>query len=99
MYGTIKITLGHKTRKDRQLKVCKTMALPCLMYGKETWTQMNRRETAGSSRDEVSAVCCRLYCMGHGKEGRNKIRTKNEEDERTNTITQPSLASLHFFDD
>jgi hypothetical protein len=29
---------GHKTRKDKQLKFYKTMVLPCLVHGSETWT-------------------------------------------------------------
>jgi hypothetical protein len=43
-----KISLGHRTRKNAQFKLYKTMALPCLMYGSEMLTQKNRRKTIGS---------------------------------------------------
>jgi hypothetical protein len=36
--GKINITLGHKTRKETQLKLHKEMALPCLTCGSESWT-------------------------------------------------------------
>jgi hypothetical protein len=38
MFGTIKRTSGHKTRKDTPMKLYKTTALPCMIYGSETWT-------------------------------------------------------------
>jgi hypothetical protein len=38
MCGKIKIILGGKTRKGKQLKLYKPVALPCLMYRSETWT-------------------------------------------------------------
>jgi hypothetical protein len=36
--STIKITLGHMTRRGTQLKLYKTVTLLCLMYGRETRT-------------------------------------------------------------
>ncbi|KAJ4444055.1 hypothetical protein ANN_05844 [Periplaneta americana] len=41
--GTIKRTLKNKTRKDTVLKFYKTMAVPVLAYGAETWA-MNRSD-------------------------------------------------------
>lgn len=41
--GTIKRTLKNKTRRDTVLKFYKTMAVPVLAYGAETWA-MNRSD-------------------------------------------------------
>lgn len=35
--GTINRTLGNKTRKETRLKLYKTMVVPILTYGSETW--------------------------------------------------------------
>jgi hypothetical protein len=51
MCGTTKITLGQNAKKNAQLNFYKTTALPCLMYGSETWTlrgtDEGRLEVAG----------------------------------------------------
>ena len=58
--GTLKRTLKNKARKDSIIKLYKTMAVPIITYGSETWTmtaqhtariQMNfLRPTAGYQR-------------------------------------------------
>ena len=37
MCGTIRRTLGKKVREETMMKFYKTMAVPVLMYGSETW--------------------------------------------------------------
>jgi hypothetical protein len=73
MCGTIKRTLTNKIRKDTQLTCYIVMALPTLLYGRETWA-LNRsdirkietaemrflRHVAGHTRrDEISNLTIR----------------------------------------
>lgn len=36
--GTLRRSLGNKVRKDTHMKLYKSVALPILLYGAETWT-------------------------------------------------------------
>jgi hypothetical protein len=40
--GPVHRTLKNKTRKEKRLKFYKTMAIPALMYGGETWVPTTR---------------------------------------------------------
>jgi hypothetical protein len=56
MHGTKERTLRYKRTKNTQLKFCKTMTLPCLMYGSEILAQKKRRKATGSRRDAVHTI-------------------------------------------
>ena len=43
--GTISRTLKNKTRKETQLKFYKTIAVPTLLYGSETWITTKKEES------------------------------------------------------
>jgi hypothetical protein len=63
--------------KESELKLYKTLALPCLIrvYGSETWILRRRDEkTIQSSRDAVSTVCSGL-CTLWGRERSEGIRS------------------------
>lgn len=51
MCGTIRRTLGRKTRKETQLKFYKTMALPTLLYGSENWVLRRADESSIQSAE------------------------------------------------
>jgi actin-related protein len=74
MFGTTKITLRHKARKNKQLNFYKTMALPFLMYGRGKWTQDEKLKEDLSNTDEVCAAYSRL-CSGTRKRS-NEIRSQ-----------------------
>jgi hypothetical protein len=57
MCGTIKIILGHKTKKDTQLKFYKTKALPCLMSSSET-RALRRADGRRLEAAEMRVVRC-----------------------------------------
>lgn len=42
MCGTIRRTLGNKSRKDTQMNFYKIMAVPILLYGSETWVTIKK---------------------------------------------------------
>lgn len=50
--GTINRTLKHKTRKDTRIKFYKTMAVPILTYGSESWI-MNARNKSNIQAAEM----------------------------------------------
>ena len=59
--GTIQRTLKNKARKDTKLKFYKTMAVPVLLYGSETWIEKKERyEKYTVSRNEIFKKCERL---------------------------------------
>jgi hypothetical protein len=43
--GTINRTLKQKVRKDTKLKLYKTMAVPSVIYGSETWVDLKRNKS------------------------------------------------------
>jgi hypothetical protein len=43
--GPVHRTLKNKTRKEKRLKFYKTMAIPALMYGGETWVPTKKVQT------------------------------------------------------
>jgi hypothetical protein len=43
-------------------------------------------------RDAISAVCSRIYCMGHGKERRSNVTIRNDEGGQRNTRNEEKLA-------
>jgi len=43
--GTINRSLKNKTRKDTKIKLYKTMAVPSLMFGSETWVDTKRNQS------------------------------------------------------
>jgi hypothetical protein len=43
--GPVHRTLKNKTRKEKRLKFYKTMAIPALMYGSETWVPTKKVQT------------------------------------------------------
>jgi hypothetical protein len=59
--GAIKITLGHKTRKDTQLKLYETLKMPYLMGDSKTWIARRR----DGRRLEATDMRFIRFVMGH----------------------------------
>lgn len=71
MCGTIRRTLKGKVREDTQLKFYKTMAVPTLLYGSETWVDKT------SYRNNIQSAEMRFLRSVKGYSLKDKIR--NEE--------------------
>jgi hypothetical protein len=109
MCGTIKRNLINKTRKDKQLKFYKVMAVPVLLYGCENWplnrvdrsktetTEMKslRRVAGYTLRDEVTNTAIReLQIFNIGERIQSR---KIERHEHLSRMEQQRIAQQVMF--
>lgn len=73
MCGTIRRTLGKKTRKETQLKFYKTMAIPTLLYGSECWV-LKQREMSRIQASEMKFLRAVKGCTKADHERNQDIR-------------------------
>ena len=68
--GTINRTLKNRTRKDTKIKLYKTMAVPSLMFGRETWVNTTRNQSKIQSAEMK-------FLRVKGCSRRDQIRNEN----------------------
>ena len=73
--GAIRRTIGKKTRQDTQMKFYRTMAIPLIAYGSETWVSLKKDE----SRVQAAEMRFLRGVKGYSRQDRirnEKIRTE-----------------------
>ena len=73
--GTINRTLNNKTRKDTRIKFYKTMAVPVLMYGSESWINTKKGDS------KIQAAEMRFLRRVKGCTRRDLVRNEDVRNE------------------
>ena len=75
MYGAIRRTLKNKTRKDTQLKFCRVMAVPMLLYGTESWITRKR------DKNRIQAAEMKFLRSAKGCSEQDRFRNEEIREE------------------
>lgn len=83
--GTIQKCLKNRTRKDTRLKFYKTMAVPVVLYGSETWVLSKREQTrlqAAEMKFLRAVKGCTLEDRNRNEDIRNELGIFSLDEKR-----------------